>query len=435
MNYKNTAREIFTAAFQSVLPAQLINESVRFDGQSLRIQEHEYLIPAQSRIFIFGSGKASVAMANVLYQILSDRITGGMMLASDPGRDIGPIRVLESSHPVPTQKTLDATNQLIAAMSDLSDKDFFIYLLSGGSSAIVEKPISPITLDDFQHTTSLLLRSGAPIDEMNIVRKHLSMVKGGRLVQLSSGTGLVLVLSDVIGDDLSTIGSALLYKDDSTYQDTVTILNKYDLMQKVPANVLAVIDQGLARQIPETPKTTHSNIIHHIIGNNYTALIRAQEKANQLGLPAHIMTSRLDGEAREAAKAITAIGKEIHISGNPFSPPVCLIFGGETTVTVRGKGKGGRNQELCLSALNEFRSMAFLTILSAGTDGIDGQCDAAGTAADCETFWKAQELQLNIDEYLAANDSYNFFKKTNDLIMTGPTGTNVGDITLMIIHE
>ncbi|MBL7994196.1 glycerate kinase [bacterium] len=435
MNYKNTAREIFNAALQAVLPAQLINESVRFDGQLLRIQDHEYLIPAQSRIFIFGSGKASVAMANVLYQILSDRIAGGMVLASNPGRDIGPIRVLESSHPVPTQKTLDATNQLIVAMSELNNNDFFVYLLSGGSSSIVEKPILPIALDDFQQTTSLLLRSGARIDEMNVVRKHLSMVKGGRLGQLSRGTGLVLVLSDVIGDDLSTIGSALLYKDDSTYQDVVTILNKYNLMHDVPANVLAVINQGVTRQIPETPKTTNSNIAHHMIGNNYTALVRAQEKANQLGLQAHIMTSRLDGEAREAAKAIIAIGKEIHLSGNPFSPPVCLIFGGETTVTVRGNGQGGRNQELCLSALNAFRAMPYITVLSAGTDGIDGQSDAAGTVVDCETFRKAKELQLNIDGYLSANDSYNFFKKTNDLIMTGATGTNVGDVTLMIIHE
>ncbi|MBL7960217.1 glycerate kinase, partial [bacterium] len=427
--------EIFNAALQSVLPAQLINESVRFDGQLLRIQDHEYLIPSQSRIFIFGSGKASVAMANGLYQILGARITDGMVLAGNPGKDIGPIRVLESSHPVPTQKTLDATNQLIVAMSELSDNDFFIYLLSGGSSSIVEKPILPITLDDFQHTTSLLLRSGAPIDEMNIVRKHLSMVKGGRLGQLSRGTGLALVLSDVIGDDLSTIGSALLYKDDSTYQDVLTILSKYDLMNKVPVNVLAVINQGLTKQIPETPKTTNSNIVHHMIGNNYAALVRAQEKANQLGLPAHIMTSRLDGEAREAAKAIIAIGKEIHISGNPFSSPVCLIFGGETTVTIRGNGRGGRNQELCLSALNEFRAMPYITILSAGTDGIDGQSDAAGTVADCETYGKAQQLQLNIDEYLSANDSYSFFKKTDDLIITGPTGTNVGDITLLIIHK
>ncbi len=434
-NTKNFARQIFDAALQSALPDRLIHDAVSFDGKSIRIENRKFIVKPHQRIFIFGSGKAAVAMADTLYNIIGKQISGGTVLCNVSSPDIGPIRVLESSHPVPTQKTFDATEQLITAMSVLNENDFFIYVISGGSSAIVEKPVPPVTLDDFQTMTGLLLRSGVPIIEMNVVRKHLSMVKGGRLGQLNRASGIVLVLSDVIGDDLSTIGSGLLYKDDSTYNDVETILDKYSISQLIPENVSSIIRQGLDGYIQDTPKAVNPKITHHIIGNNYISLVHAREEALRLGLPAHIMTSRLCGEAREIAKGIVSVGKEILTTENPFSPPVCLIFGGETTVTVCGNGHGGRNQELCLAALNEIHDSPNITFLSAGTDGIDGKSDAAGAVVDCNTFRKSKELNLSIDEYLSRNDSYHFFKQTDDLIITGPTGTNVCDVTVMIVNR
>jgi hydroxypyruvate reductase/glycerate 2-kinase len=270
---------------------------------------------------------------------------------------------------------------------------------------------------------------------MNVVRKHLSLAKGGRLGQLTKAAGVVLVISDVVGDDLETIGSAPLFCDRSTYRDAFDIFMKYDLWSKIPSNVLTVIEQGIAGIIEETPKEPNPRIEHFIIGSNLKGLMRGRDRGKELGIDTHIITSRLRGESREVAKVIVSIGEENAATGNPFSRPVCLLFGGETTVTLRGSGRGGRNQEMCLAALQEIKNRSGMTFLSAGTDGIDGNSDAAGAVIDCGTYERSQALSLNPDGYLNNNDSHTFFKKTGDLIMTGPTGSNVMDITILLVRE
>jgi len=343
------------------------------------------------------------------------------------------IDVFESSHPVLTEKSIRAAECLIEKLSALSPDDFFIYLLSGGSSALIEKPAQPITLTEMQGLVKGLLANGVPIDELNIVRKHLSLVKGGRLGRFSRARGIVLVVSDVIGDDLEAIGSAPLFFDRSNYGDTHAILKKYGLWEAASPSVRTVIQKGLAGEMEETPKGPSPLIDHFLIGSNLKILRKGKEKAEALGIPARIMSSRLRGEAREVARAILAIGEEIASTGHPFAPPVCLLFGGETTVTLKGDGMGGRNQEMALAALGEFRDNQRFLFLSAGTDGIDGHSDAAGAIVDHTSFLKAKELGLRIDDYLARNDSYHFLRQTGDLIMTGPTGTNVMDMTVLLI--
>lgn len=427
--------EIFNDALKSVLPGDLIRESVKLEQNNLLIQDKKYNLNDYQGIHILGSGKASVEMAKAIKGIIDPWIAGGLVVSHYIDGTLGNIKVFESSHPIPTDKSARAAKMLMDYLSKLTEDDFFIYLLSGGSSSLVEKPVQPVALHEFQCLTEQLLLSGAPIEEMNVVRKHLSMVKGGRLGRLTRARGVVLVISDVIGDDLETIGSAPLFYDRSSYKDTYNILLKYNLWRHVPVSVKNVIEEGLDGDVEETPKEPRWNIEHFVIGNNFKLLVKGKEKSEALGIKAYIMSSRLRGEARDIAKAIVAIGEEIIRTGNPFASPVCLLFGGETTVTMKGKGRGGRNQEMCLAALKEIRDNKHMLFLSAGTDGIDGNSDAAGAVVDHLSHKKADKLRLRLDDYLNNNDSYHFFKQTGDLIVTGPTGTNVMDITILLIRD
>ncbi len=431
-NLREKALEIFFYALNSILPKNIIPKTVDIQQDKIKIEKDIYSL--KNGFYVFGSGKASVEMAKTIESMAFDLIIDGVVI-SNYTEELDKITVLEGSHPVPTEKTINATKKLIEKFKSLKEDDFFIYLLSGGSSSLLEIPISPISIQDLQETTQLLLKKSVPIDEINVIRKHISQVKGGRLARLTKAKGIVLVISDVIGDDLKVIGSAPLYMDNSTYKDAYNILVKYDLWDKVPLSVKEVIQKGLQGQIEDTPKKPPSNIKHYIIANNFKALSYAKKKAQELGFEAKILTSSLHGEAREVAKAIMSIGREIKSSSNPFPPPVCLISGGETTVNVTGNGKGGRNQEMALSALKELKDLDSVVFLSAGTDGIDGNSDADGAIVDINSYYKAQKLGLDVDTYLKNNDSYNFFKKTGDLIITGKTGTNVMDIQILLIGD
>ncbi len=429
MDLKNKAIEIFKSAVSSVLPENLIKTNLKYENQSLIVEKDVYPV---KKFYVFGSGKASIKMAEAVEELFLDKIINGVVVCNYT-KKLKKIKTVEGSHPVPTEKSIKGGEILIKEMSSLSENDFFIYLLSGGSSALIEKPIPPLTLKDLQKTTEILLKHSVPIEEINVIRKHLSLIKGGRLGASTKAKGIVLVISDVIGDDLETIGSAPLYFDRSTYKDAFNILEKYNIWNEIPEKVKEIIQKGIKGEIEDTPKKPNPNIKHYIIGNNFKALKSAQKKAQELGFNAKIMTSQLKGEAKEVAKVIVSIGKEIEKTGNPFNPNVCLLFGGETTVTVTGNGKGGRNQEMVLSALQEIKNDKSIVFLSGGTDGIDGNSDAAGAVVDFESYEKALEKNLKIDDYLKNNDSYNFFKKTGDLIITKKTGTNVMDITILIV--
>lgn len=435
MSLRKTALEIYHDALKAVSPVSLVKASLRIEPESLWVQQTAYPLRRGQRVHVFGSGKAAIESAKAVEKILGDRLAGGLVISSYEAARTEKIEAFQGSHPVPTQKSVQAADLLIRKLSALSDDDFFIYLLSGGSSALVEKPSSPVTLNALQKTVRLLLKNAVPIDEINTVRKHLSLVKGGRLGGWTHASGVVLIVSDVIGDGLDTIGSAPFYGDPSSYQDAQDILLRYGLWQHLPASVKILIAKGIDGVVPETPKQQKPNIRHHIIGSNLLLLKEAKEKGETLGVATRIMSSRLRGEAKEVAKAIVCMGEEILSTQQPFEPPVCLLFGGETTVTVRGTGRGGRNQEMCLAALQEIRDRPNILFLSAGSDGIDGNSDAAGAVVDCASHWRAARLGLDMDDYLKRNDSYEFFRQTGDLIMTGPTGTNVMDMTVLLLGK
>ncbi|MBN1627503.1 MAG: glycerate kinase [Deltaproteobacteria bacterium] len=433
MNLRQAILDIYREGLVAVLPENMIRDAVTVTDEGLIIGKEGFPIAGGSRVHVFGSGKASIGAAKALEDVMGDRITGGLIVSSYDDSSLERIEVCVGAHPMPDEKSLHAADLLINKLTSLTENDFFIYLLSGGSSALIERPFPPLTIKDLQDVSAQLMNAGATIDELNAVRKHLSMIKGGRLAQMTKAGGVVLVISDVIGDDLETIGSAPFYRDRSTFSDVQNILSRYNLSGRLSLSVMALVEKGLAGEIEETPKEHPFKIDHIIIGSNKKALQRAKEKASSMDITAHVITSRLRGEAGEAAKVIVALGEEVAANLKPYSMPVCIILGGETTVTVRGNGKGGRNQEMCLSALREIGPRPGMVFLSAGTDGIDGNSDAAGAVVDCDSFKRVEELGLDIDDFLKRNDSNTLFEKTGDLIMTGPTGANVMDITIMLI--
>lgn len=432
MTNRDKLMTIFSKTLAATLPANLVREKMTYENGILKIEGKSFSVPEDRGIHLFGSGKAAVETARAVREILGANLKEGYVISNYPATVEG-VEVFESSHPVLTQKSFLAAEMLMEKIAALSEDDFFIYVLSGGSSALIEKPVPPVTLADMQALTKGLLANGVPIDAMNIVRKHLSLVKGGRLGRLSKASGVVLVVSDVIGDDLEAIGSAPLFFDRSTFADAQGTMKKYAIWDMAPDTIKKIIEDGVSGLLEDTPKTVNNRIEHFVIDSNMKVLQKAKDYAEALGIKGHIMTSRLRGEAREAAQVIMAVGEEIAANGEPFQPPVMLLFGGETTVTLHGDGKGGRNQEMALAVLKEIRENQHFVFLSAGTDGIDGNSDAAGAVVDCQSWEKAKELGLKIDDYLSRNDSYNFFAQTQDLIKTGPTGTNVMDISALMI--
>jgi len=433
---RKLARRIFDSAVESVLPENLIAGPVALLDTELHIREAVHILRPDQKIYVFGSGKASVGMARSLLSILKDRVAGGVIVTSrQPDEDLFPLQVVQGSHPVPDEKSIEAAKLLIHGLSELRGDDFFIYLLSGGSSALIEKPLYPITLGEMQETTRLLLHNGVPIQKVNAVRKHLSMVKGGRLGQCTRASGAVLVISDVINDDLSVIGSGPFYPDPTTFKHCRRILEHASIWDKIPANVHEIIAGGEKGDIHETPKQQNDVIRHYLLGTNRIALQHAHHTAEEYGLKSYILSSSLEGEAREVAKVLTSIARNIITYHEPFQPPVCLLFGGETTVTVRGNGRGGRNQELALAALAEIGEQDKILLLSGGTDGIDGNSSAAGAIADSGFFIEGSRQNLSISPFLADNNSSTYFKAVGGLLETGPTGTNVMDITLLMIDK
>jgi glycerate 2-kinase len=433
---RKAAVDIFRAGVDSVMPERLMRQVVALEGNALRINGQVYSLRDDQKVYVFGSGKAAEGMAKGLLGILGERIAGGVIVTGQAtGLDLLPLTVVEGSHPVPDEHSIRGAELLIKGLAGLRQDDFFIYLLSGGSSALIEKPLAGVSLADMRETTKVLLESGEPIGQINTVRKHLSMVKGGRLGRFTVSSGAVLVISDVIGDDLSVIGSGPLYFDRTTFQECAAVLDRHGLRDRMPPSVRTVIAAGVRGQIPDTPKQEHEAIRHYLIGTNRTALEAARRKARELGLDAHVLTSFLAGEAREAARVLAAIARNIIWAGEPFQPPCCLLCGGETTVTVRGGGAGGRNQELVLAALAELRNDEAVLVLSGGTDGIDGNSTAAGACGDSRMLAEAARLGLSVDGFLADNDSNGFFRRVGGLLETGPTGTNVMDLTLFIIDK
>lgn len=437
---RDLALKILKAAVDAADPYTAIMNHIKLQGKFLIINGASINLDTYNRVFVIGAGKASGAMAEALEKILGNLIADGhvnILRGTLSKFKTTRIWLHEADHPIPSEDGVKGSQRIIEIAKKAKKGDLVICLISGGGSALMPLPAEGITLADKQLVTESLLGCGATINEINIVRKHISKIKGGQLAkEVYPATLVSLILSDVLGDPLDAIASGPTVPDLSTYQEAISIIKKYELWQKIPKSVQHHLTAGLRNKIPETPKPSDKIFRNNrvfIIGNNYLAAKAAYEEAKKLGLNALLLSSLIQGEARHVGTVYAAITKEVVNNDNPIQKPAAIIAGGETTVTVVGQGRGGRNQELVLSASLGIEGLSGVTVASIGTDGVDGPTDAAGALADGKTLIRSRAKKLDAITYLKNNDSYTFFKHLNDLIYTGPTGTNVNDISVMII--
>jgi len=435
---RGDARAIFDAGLKAVDPIKAVKNHINRNGNTLRVQGIEYDVGAYENIYVIGMGKAAASMAKAVEDILGDKLTAGIVnVKYGHTVPLNKIKINEAAHPVPDEAGLKGSQEIIELLKKTSEKDLVICLISGGGSALLPLPAGNLTLEDKQAVTKSLLECGADIHEINSIRKRISAVKGGRLAEhVYPSTLISLILSDVIGDDLDVIASGPTVPDTHTFHDCRNIIQKYKLDQRVPKSVIEYIEKGCCGEIEDTPKSDSSvfeRTQNAIVGSNILAVSAAKKKAEELGYNSLVLSTFIHGETKEVAKVHTAIAKEIISSGNPLKKPACIISGGETTVTIEGKGLGGRNQEFVLAAALDIEGLNDVVMLSGGTDGNDGPTDAAGAIADGTTISRAGKLGLNAYEYLCDNNSYNFFKPLDDLLITGPTNTNVMDLRVLLI--
>ncbi|HEU4344963.1 MAG TPA: glycerate kinase [Candidatus Binatia bacterium] len=435
---RRDAREIFAAALKAADPIDATQRHLRIEGNLLLIGERSYDLSQYDRLFIVGAGKASARMALALQELLGERLSGGIVIVKRGyAVSVENIDIVEAGHPIPDQAGVDATEKIIALLRQTGERDLVLCPLSGGGSALLTSPVTGISLEAKQRTTEALLQCGAAIQEINSVRKHLSKVKGGRMAKLACPSDLIaLILSDVVGDPIDAIASGPTAPDPSTFKNCLEIIRRYALGAKIPGLVRDFLTRGTRGEVEETPKPgddIFDRVHNFIVGNNQLALSAARQKAEALGYHALALSSSIEGEARVVAQDHAAIARQIRSSGKPVVPPACVISGGETTVKVLGDGLGGRNQEFALSAALEIADLEGVVVLSGGTDGTDGPTDAAGGIVDSTTLKRAKTKALEARDFLDRNDSYHFLQATGDLLVTGPTFTNVMDIRLVLV--
>jgi glycerate 2-kinase len=438
MTLRKQALTIFRAAVKAADPVEAVLRSFRLRGGSLEAGGHGYKLNRFERIFVIGAGKASAAMARAVERVLGRQISGGLInVKYGHTAMLKRIELNECGHPDPDEAGVRGAARIAAIADQAGERDLVICVISGGASALLPAPAAPVTLAEKQAITRLLLRCGADIGEINAVRKHISSIKGGQLARLAFPASVIsLLLSDVIGDTLDVIGSGPTVADASTFADAQAVLRKYGIDRKAPAAVRERIERGVAGEIPETPKPGDpalSRTQNVVVGSNLLAVNAAAAKARELGLRTMVLSTFIEGETRDVARMHAAIARQARVYGQPLRGPACIITGGETTVTIRGNGKGGRNQEFALAAAIDLDGLDDVLILSGGTDGTDGPTNAAGALADGRTCRRAAKLGLIAKEYLANNDSYHFFEPLGDLLITGPTNTNVMDVRLILI--
>jgi glycerate 2-kinase len=435
---RRDAEEIFRSALSAVDAERLVCNALRRKGSMLTVDTRRYNLDRYDRIFVIGAGKASAAMAKGVESVLGGRIDDGIVIVKyGHTLPLQKIRLIEGGHPVPDAKGIRGGRKIMELLAGTGKKDLVFCLLSGGGSALFDDFPAEITLAEVRKVTSLLLSCGASIAEINAVRKHLSRIKGGRVaVQASPATLVSLILSDVIGDDLNVIASGPTVPDPTTFADALAVLERYNLVRKAPSRVLDYLRAGSEGRVEDTPGTRSSifrRVENRIVGNNGMAIRAAAARARKLGYRPCILTTRLEGEAREAARFLTSVAKEISNRDRPVKKPACLLAGGETTVAIRGKGNGGRNQEMALAASLELAGCEGIVFLSGGTDGTDGPTDAAGGMVDGKTVARSTRKGWDVRSFLNENDSYRFFQQLDGHIITGPTLTNVMDIVIILV--
>lgn len=440
---RRIAKALFLKALSAVDPAKLLKDRIRIERERLFIKtegnsERFFDLKKVDKIFLVGTGKAAGAMAKAIEEIFEDRITKGI-ITTKYGHQL-PLKktdIIEAGHPLPDREGFEGAKKIQRLLQESGPNDLVIFLLSGGASALLPFPADQIDLKEKQEMTQLLLDCGADIQEINTIRKHISRIKGGWLAKWAyPSTVIGLILSDVVGDHLDVIGSGPTVPDPSTFEEAWEILKKYDLINEIAPSIRKHLQLGKEGKIDETPKPQEvifERVYNSLLGSNILALLAAKEEAAALGFNVLILSSSIEGETREAARFHTAIAKEVISSGNPIPRPACILSGGETTVTIKGKGLGGRNQEFVLAGGLEISGVEKVVLLSGGTDGTDGPTDATGAVADHTTVQRGKSLGLDPNFYLDNNDAYPFFKTLEDLLMTGPTHTNVMDVRILLI--
>jgi glycerate 2-kinase len=446
VKYVNDLVAIFRDAVHAVDPAGLIERHVKKEGRTLLIDTGENRITEDisryDRVIVLGIGKASPRMAAAMESILGTDLTKGLVITKyGHGLNLSKIQVLEAGHPIPDENSLDGARMLTQVARDADEHTLIVNLISGGGSSLFSLPADGISFEDKIQTTRILLSSGAGIDEVNCIRKHMSKVKGGGLARISFPARTIsLILSDVIGDRVDTIASGITAPDPTTFKDAVSVLAKHSLENKVPRAVKELLLSGAKGHIPETPKENDpafSKLVNIIVGNNMLACRAALTRAQKLGYDAHILTATLSGEARRAGECLSGLAGDIDSGRSGLKKPALLILGGETTVTIRGTGKGGRNQEMALAFACGLHALcpgsANIFFLSAGTDGTDGPTDAAGAFVTPGLMEKMKGISDEALRHLANNDAYHFFSQQDLVFKTGPTNTNVCDIQLLMV--
>ncbi len=435
---RDDARSIFLHAVRAVSPYKSVLSHLKvLPSGILRAGKKRYNLNRYERIFVVGGGKAVCAMAEAVESVLGARITDGVVVTAygHSSAELSRIKVVEAGHPVPDGNGVRGAKEVLRVADRAGRRDLVISLISGGASALLAAPARGIRLGDLKRITALLLKSGADIHEINAVRKHLSRIKGGLLARRVYPADLLsLIMSDVVGDDPGTIASGPTSPDPTVFEDCLGVLRRYGLLERAPRAVVERFRKaGACEETPKPGDPCLRNVNNVFVATNLDALKAAKVKARSLGYRTVVLTSTMSGPARRAAAFFSSIVKEVKKSGNPLGPPACIIAGGETTVKVLGRGKGGRNQEFALAAAVEIAGQSGVTLLAAGTDGIDGPTDAAGALADASTADRAFSMGLDPMNHLERNDSYTFFDHLGDLLRTGPTGTNVMDMVVALV--
>jgi len=440
---RSEAEKIFKSAVAAVNPYEAVRRFIRVEGDTLCAgPEGKPVVMLNlmefDRILLVGGGKATAPMAKAMEELLGARLSQGIInVKYGFGADLAVTEVVEADHPLPDQKGVEGTAKIHRLLQNAGEKDLVFSLISGGGSALLVQPAGNISLEEMQILTRSLLECGASIDEINTVRKHISTVKGGQMARAAApATTINLMLSDVVGDSMDIIASGPFVPDSATFRDAWGILVKYDL-KGVPSSIESHLKDGIDNRVPETPKAgdpAFHRVHNLIIGSNILALEAAEKTAASLGYHTLILSSMIEGETREVARVHTGIAREMARTGRPVPCPGCVISGGETTVTIRGNGLGGRNQEFSLAAALELNGLPNnVVVLSGGTDGDDGPTQAAGAIVDPLSVSRGRDAGIEALEFLDNNDAYHFFEKTGDLLITGPTGTNVMDVRLVLV--
>ena len=474
LSFRQSIAHILTAALRAVDPQQAVAAHVSLDRDLLCIGRKDggqprrvYRLAEIDRIFVVGAGKAGAPMSAALFSILGSRITAGVVnvrhghtsaagdwrvrfgglgeLPARPRRaETGAIAIVEAWHPTPDAAGQRGAERIVDLLTGLTPRDLVIVLISGGGSALLPLPIAGVTLADLQELTALLLRSGADITEINVVRKHCSQLQGGQLARRAAPAQVAaLILSDVVGSPLDAIASGPTVPDRSTFADAVAVLERYGIRDQVPASLAAHLAGGAAGRFAETPKPgdpAFGRVINVVIGDNASAGRAAAAAARDLGFRSYWLTTFVQGEAREVGRVVAGLAQGIAHGQSDFAAPACLVLGGETTVTVRGHGAGGRNQELVLAAAIALDGYPLppdveVAVVSLGTDGADGPTDAAGGIAMPDTLARCRGLGLDPRAALTNNDSYPYLAALGDLIFTGPTNTNVNDLIFVVARR